>query len=70
MSDEIFVNGVRFISTATAAHQTGLSRDYIYRLCKEGRLTNRKVGSGWYVSQDAVKVFIEEQEETRLRRKE
>src|SRR3989344_5806137 len=70
MSDEIYFDGVRFLSTADAAARTGFSRDYIYRLCKEGQLAGRRIGKSWYVDNRSLDNFVLEQHTVRSRRRE
>ena len=45
MSDEIFFDGRRFIAAVEAAQEAHLTRDYIARLCKEGKIPVAKPGS-------------------------
>src|SRR3989344_325545 len=70
MSDEIYFDGVRFLSTVDAAARTGFSRDYIYRLCKEGQLAGRRIGKSWYVDNRSLDNFVLEQHTVRSRRRE
>ncbi|MBI2030940.1 helix-turn-helix domain-containing protein, partial [Candidatus Kaiserbacteria bacterium] len=70
MSNDTFFDGIQFISTADAAHKTGFSRDYIYRLCKEGRLIGRRVGKSWYVDPRSLTTLLAELEEGHAKRRQ
>ena len=58
MSSHIFVEGMKYVSTAEAADLTGLTRDYIVRLCRGGELQGRMVGSVWYVGERSLDNFL------------
>ena len=60
MSDEIFFNGVRFISAQEAGEISNFTRDYVARLCRDGRVRGRRVGKNWYVDESALKELINE----------
>ncbi|MDP3645533.1 MAG: helix-turn-helix domain-containing protein, partial [bacterium] len=70
MSDEIYFDGIKYVSANEAASLVGLTRDYIARLCKEGKVLGRRIGKQWYVSQNALHTFILAQEYTRAKRRE
>lgn len=57
MSDELFIEGVRYISAAEAAKSSNLTRDYIARLSREGRIAGTQVARQWYVSAESLKTF-------------
>ena len=59
-SDEIFFDGVQYVSTSSAASLSNLTRDYIARLCREGKLVSRRVGKNWYISHPPLKSFLVE----------
>ncbi|MHB1086757.1 MAG: helix-turn-helix domain-containing protein, partial [Minisyncoccota bacterium] len=61
MSDEIFFDGQRFISAAEASSTADLSRDYVARLCRDGKVKGRRIGKNWYVHEDSLKQFLIEQ---------
>src|SRR3989344_2032937 len=58
MSDEIFFDGKRYISAHDAASSSDLTRDYIARLCRDGRVTGRRIGKNWYVEHASLKDFL------------
>ncbi|MCR4325218.1 MAG: hypothetical protein NUV59_00210, partial [Patescibacteria group bacterium] len=68
MSDEIFFDGVRYIAAREAADEAGFTRDYIARLCKEGRIVGRRAGKNWYVNPISLKSFSVEQQHARALR--
>lgn len=70
MSDEIFFDGVRYVSAGEAGNSVGFTRDYVARLCKESKLRGKRVGKQWYVSPAEVKDFAIRQEYTRAKRSE
>src|SRR3989338_8581309 len=70
MNDEIFFDGVRYVSAGQAASFLGITRDYVARLCKEAKLAGRRVGREWYVSNDSLRSFLVDQEYTKARRRE
>ena len=70
MSDEIIIDGITYVSTSDASIHSGLSRDYIARLCREGKVRGRRIGKNWYVEKDSFQVFIVEQGYHRGRRAE
>ncbi|MBI2610881.1 excisionase family DNA-binding protein [Candidatus Kaiserbacteria bacterium] len=70
MSDEIFFDGARYISATEAAELANLSRDYVARLCKEGRLSGKRVGKHWYVNRDSLQEFVLRQEHARAKRRD
>src|SRR3989344_5639505 len=70
MSDEIFFDGKRFISANDAASSADLTRDYIARLCRDGRVAGRRIGKNWYVDQASLKAFLITQEYAKSLRSE
>ena len=64
MSDEIFFNGAKFISANDASSASGLTRDYIARLCRDRKVIGRRVGKNWYVSEPSLKKFLVHREYT------
>src|SRR3989344_8062621 len=70
MTDEIFFDGVRYLSATEAASSLGLARDYIARLCKEGKLSGRRIGRHWYASDASLQAFAVKQEYEYAKRSE
>ena len=70
MSDEIFFDGVRYISAGEAGELAGFTRDYVARLCKDGRLVGKRIGKQWYVSQGSIQSFVLAQGYARAKRGE
>ena len=44
MSDNIFFDGVKYISANDAATSSGFTRDYIGKLCRTGKVKERESG--------------------------
>src|SRR3989344_381609 len=65
MNDDIFFEGIRYVSAGEAASQADLTRDYLARLCKEGKIIGRRIGKQWYVKEDSLQSFILEQSHDR-----
>src|SRR4051812_36303857 len=70
MSDDIHFDGVRFISASDAAERANLSRDYIARLCRDGKVQGRRVGKNWYVEPKSLFTFLGIKEQTKAERNE
>ncbi|HEY4514246.1 MAG TPA: hypothetical protein VJH69_02880, partial [Candidatus Paceibacterota bacterium] len=65
MTDEIFFDGVRYLSAGDAARVSNLTRDYIARLCREGKIRSRRVGKNWYADHSSLQSFLVAQEYTK-----
>jgi excisionase family DNA binding protein len=46
------------LSTSEAMQMSGLSREHIQRLLREGRIEGRKPGHDWLVYEDSLKSFL------------
>ncbi len=46
------------LSTSEAVQMSGLSREHIQRLLREGRIEGRKPGHDWLVYEDSLKSFL------------
>ena len=62
MSDSILLDGRNYISANDAARSAGLSRDYVARLCREGKILGRRIGTHWYINDASLKNFLIVQE--------
>jgi hypothetical protein len=58
MQDELFFEGVRYISASQAASLAEITRDHVGRLCKSGKIIGRKVGRSWYIAENSLQAFI------------
>lgn len=67
---DIFFDGATYISAAKAAASKGVARDYIARLCKEGKLEGRRVGTHWYVNKDSFQTFVLDKEYSQAKQRE
>ena len=70
MSSEIYFDGSRFISANDAARTVGVTRDYIGRLCRDGKLSGKRVGKLWYVDENSLNRFLIEKEHSTATRRE
>ncbi|MDO8482092.1 MAG: hypothetical protein Q7S75_03340, partial [bacterium] len=70
MTDEISFDGIRYILAAEAGRGSGLTRDYISRLCREGKVTGKQVGKNWYVNKEALQSFLLVKEHEQISRSE
>ncbi|MCI0557123.1 MAG: hypothetical protein MN733_01405, partial [Nitrososphaera sp.] len=62
MSDEIFFDGIRYISAGKASELPDFTRDYIGRLCREKKVRGKRIGKNWYVDENSFKEFLIAQE--------
>src|SRR3989344_5199457 len=69
MTDEIFFDGRRYISASEAASSSDLTRDYVARLCRDGRGAGRRIGKNWYVDRTSFGDFLVTQQFAKDRRK-
>src|SRR4051812_41884706 len=58
MSDDLHFGGVRYISASDAAEQVGFTRDYISKLCRDGKVQARRIGKNWFVEPDSLFEFL------------
>ncbi len=70
MSNEIYFDGQKHLSAGDASSSAGLSRDYIARLCRDGRLRGRRIGKNWYVDEGSLQKYLVEQEHAKTIRRE
>jgi len=70
MSDQIYFDGKRFVSASDASLHSGLTRDYVAKLCRDGKVNGRRVGKNWYVEHSALQDFLVSQEYARTKRRE
>jgi len=70
MSDAISFDGVQYISAGEAADRLGLTRDYIARLCRDGKVRGRRIGKNWYADEETLLSFVVNQEYTKTHRRE
>ena len=58
MSEELYIDGRAYILGPDAALETGLSRDYLARLAREGRVPARRLSVGWVFDLEALRAFL------------
>ncbi len=70
MKDILRIENKEFVSAQYAANLFGFTRDYVSRLCREGRVSGRRVGTGWFVEYESMKRFVVHAELERKHRNE
>lgn len=58
MEDKIYFEHVAYISSNEAADCFGVTRDYITKLCRDGKIISRQVGKKWYVAETPFKEYL------------
>ena len=56
--DEIYIGGARYLPAREIARTHGYVRDYVARLCREGKVAGRQLGRLWYVDADSFASFV------------
>src|ERR1700689_5729110 len=69
-SDEIVIQGSRYVSAARAAKESGFVRDYIARLCRQGVVRGQQIDSAWYVDPKSLQQFLTDRKDRQDRRNE
>jgi hypothetical protein len=54
---EINIGGVPYHPAAEIARKYGYDRDYIARLCRQGKVRGRRLGKLWYVDTESFAAF-------------
>ena len=70
MNDSIYFNGHRYVSAADASRNSGLSRDYVSKLCRDEKLLARRIGKNWYVEDESFRTFLLHQEQVKIERRD
>jgi hypothetical protein len=60
MSGELVIHGRAHILARDAAIETGLSRDYLSRLARDGRVPADRLSIGWLFDLEALRAFVAE----------
>lgn len=58
MSDQLFLNGKKYLATRHASSFSDYSHDYLMRLCREGKLQAEKINGRWYVEEILFNRFL------------
>jgi Helix-turn-helix domain len=58
MSDDIYFDGIKYISAKEAASLSGFTRDYVARLCRHGKVNARRLGALWYIDVVSLLEFL------------
>jgi hypothetical protein len=64
---EIVIGGVPYHSAAAVARKYGYVRDYVARLCREGRVGGRRLGKLWYVDAESFAAFVHRHDDSAAR---
>ena len=56
---EIVVGGSRHLPAREIARAHGYVRDYVARLCREGKVNGRRLGKLWYVDAESFAAFVQ-----------
>ncbi|HWP61699.1 MAG TPA: helix-turn-helix domain-containing protein, partial [Candidatus Paceibacterota bacterium] len=71
MAKEFFSDKAGYITANDAAALSGLTRDYVARLCRNKQIQGKLDGNQWYVEPKSLNAFMRAQEEAReIRRAE
>lgn len=57
MSDEVDIEGVRYISSKRASQLSGYAQDYIGQLARAGLIEAKRIAGLWYVSPDSLNAY-------------
>lgn len=68
MTDAIYTNGVRYISTASASADAALTAAYISLLCRHQKVRGTLAGGKWYVDPESLQEFLAEQARLKAQR--
>jgi hypothetical protein len=61
-ANEFVLNGARYLSAREIARKHGYVRDYVARLCREGKVSGHRLGRNWYVHVESFADFIQRTE--------
>ena len=62
----VIIDGERYVFTAVAVALTGVSKDYIGRLCRQGKLKARRFAGQWLVSLSSLEDFLSQRNQKAL----
>ena len=54
----IIVDGVRYVTAHDAARAAGITRDYIGKLCRDGKLPGKFISGRWFVPEEQLGAFL------------
>jgi hypothetical protein len=57
-SGELYIGGARYLPARDIAAMHGYVRDYVARLCRQGKVDGRRLGRLWYVDTDSFAAFV------------
>ncbi|HEU5114308.1 MAG TPA: hypothetical protein VFT82_00920, partial [Candidatus Paceibacterota bacterium] len=57
MSNDLFLEGKKYISSRRAAADFGYTQDYVGQLIREKKIDAKMIGRGWFVSEDSIKEY-------------
>ncbi|MBL8158400.1 hypothetical protein JNK62_02625 [bacterium] len=62
MKNNLYIDGVHYLTAREAGDVLGYAPDYVSRLCREGKLRGRRSGKTWIVEADSLVPFIKAHE--------
>ena len=62
-------HGTPYILARDAAARCSLSRDYVTRLAREGKIEGKRTGNAWHVSEASLREFCDRQGEVSIHRR-
>jgi hypothetical protein len=66
-ANEFVLNGARYLSAREIARKHGYVRDYVARLCHEGKVSGHQLGRNWYLQLESFADFIHRNENSTTR---
>jgi hypothetical protein len=62
VKNNLYIDGVHYLTAREAGDVLGYAPDYVSRLCREGKLRGRRAGKTWIVEADSLVPFIKAHE--------
>ena len=71
MDKKLLIDNKKYISSKDAGNISGYTNDYVARLARQGKVLGKKVGRAWYVEEESLNNFIEDNkiQKTQLHKK-
>src|SRR3989344_4062620 len=61
MSDKVHIDGLTYATASAASVACGVTREYVSRLCREGKCEAKFVGGQWFVSIESLRSHLNTQ---------
>lgn len=65
ISNEVFINNVRYVSVRVAARNVKLSANYLTKLCRSGLSASITTEGGWYVHEPSLREHLDTKKHAR-----